>query len=188
MRVNCRSRGAHGPRNWLGYRLMSQFGSKAEVQRGPRNVRFWGKSRHHFRAAGCLLVMRWTAPIDRHLCAKMVVVINHEGRQRYWQGEREVMQDRSNTRDRENPSWLRSVELVLVVGTRSADRIRASGRRTAQTGRTHSCTRPTRITVKTTLAKPGPSTYSQKPTCPKLFESKQCKFEQVLWSRLRRYR
>ena len=25
-----------------------------------------------------LLLMRWTAPIQRHRCAKMVVVINHE--------------------------------------------------------------------------------------------------------------
>ncbi len=31
-------------------------GSKAEVQRGPRTVRSWGQSRHHFRTAGCLLV------------------------------------------------------------------------------------------------------------------------------------
>ncbi len=35
-------------------------------------------------------------------------------------------------------------------------------RRTARTGRTHSCTRPTCITVKTSLAKPGPSTHSHK--------------------------
>ncbi len=31
-------------------------GSKAEVQRGPRNVRFWGKSRPQIRATGCLLL------------------------------------------------------------------------------------------------------------------------------------
>ncbi len=31
-------------------------GSKAEVQRGLRNVRSWGKSRHQFRATGCLLI------------------------------------------------------------------------------------------------------------------------------------
>ncbi len=74
------------------------------------------------------------------------------------------MQDRSNTGDWENPSWLGSIELVLLVWTRSADRIRASGRRTARTGRTHSCTRPTCITAKTTLAKPGPSTHSHKRT------------------------
>ncbi len=35
------------------------FGSKAEVKRGPRNVRLWGYSRHRFRAAGCLLVARF---------------------------------------------------------------------------------------------------------------------------------
>ncbi len=35
-----------------------RVGSKAEVQHGPRNVRSWGKSRHHFRATGCLLVAK----------------------------------------------------------------------------------------------------------------------------------
>ncbi len=31
-------------------------GSTTEVQRGLRNVRSWGQSRHQFRAAGCLLL------------------------------------------------------------------------------------------------------------------------------------
>ncbi len=34
------------------------FGSKAEVQRKPQNVRSWGKSRHRFRVAGCLLLAK----------------------------------------------------------------------------------------------------------------------------------
>ena len=85
-------------------------------------------------------------------------------RQRVWQGEGEVAQDRSNTGDRENPFWLRSVKPVLLVGTRSADRIRTSGQSTAQTGRTRCCTRPTCINVPKHLANTGPSTQSQKPT------------------------
>ncbi len=32
------------------------MGSKAEVQRGPRNVRFWGYSGLRFWATGCLLI------------------------------------------------------------------------------------------------------------------------------------
>ncbi len=31
-------------------------GSTTEVQRGPRNVAFWGHSGSRFRATGCLLV------------------------------------------------------------------------------------------------------------------------------------
>ncbi len=38
--------------------VFTHSGSKAEVQRGSRNVRFWGKSRHHFRATGCLLLAK----------------------------------------------------------------------------------------------------------------------------------
>ena len=71
------------------------------------------------------------------------------------------MQDRSNTGDRENPSWLGCPVHARLVGTRSADRMKASDHRIAQTGRTHSCTRPACITIKTILAKPGPSTHSQ---------------------------
>ncbi len=82
-------------------------------------------------------------------------------RQRYWRGEREVMQDRSNTGSRENPSWLECPEHALLIGTRSADRMRASDRHIAQTGRTHSCTRLACITGNLNLAKPGPSTASQ---------------------------
>ena len=33
-----------------------RVGSKAEVQRGPRNVRCWGQGGIQFRAAGCLLI------------------------------------------------------------------------------------------------------------------------------------
>ncbi len=42
----------------LGARVFTQPGSKAEVQRGPRNVRSWGQSGSRFRAAGCLLLAR----------------------------------------------------------------------------------------------------------------------------------
>jgi hypothetical protein len=42
--------------------------------------------------------------------------------------------------------------------------MKASDHRIAQTGRTHSCTRPACITIKTILAKPGPSTHSQEET------------------------
>ncbi len=84
--------------------------------------------------------------------------------QRFRQGECEVMQDRSNTGDRENPSWLGCPEHAQIVGTRSADRMRASDHRIAQTGRTHSCTRPACITATSHLAKPGPSTHSQELT------------------------
>ena len=97
------------------------------------------------------------------------VVIRKQLRRRpagqpYWQGEGEVMQDRSNTGGRENPFWLGSVKPVLLVGTQSADRIRASGHRTAQTGRTHSRTRPTCIDITISLAMTGPSTHSHKRT------------------------
>ncbi len=40
----------------LGIHVFTQPGSKAEVQRRPRNVRFWGKSGLRFGAAGCLLL------------------------------------------------------------------------------------------------------------------------------------
>ncbi len=43
-----------------------RFGSKAEVQRGLRNVRFWGQSRHRFRAAGCLLLATSGSSHHRH--------------------------------------------------------------------------------------------------------------------------
>jgi len=61
------------------------------------------------------------------------------------------MQNRSDTGGRENPFWLRRIEPGLLVGTRSADRIRASGHSTASTGRTHSCTRPTGIPLQNNL-------------------------------------
>jgi hypothetical protein len=42
------------------------------------------------------------------------------------------MQNRSDTGGRENPFWLRRIEPGLLVGTRSADRIRASGQKPQQ--------------------------------------------------------
>ena len=72
------------------------------------------------------------------------------------------MQDRSNTGDRENPFWLWCPEHARIIGTQSADRMRASDWHIALTGRTHSCTRPACITIKTNLAKTGPSTHSKK--------------------------
>ncbi len=45
------------------------FGSKPEVQRGPRNVRCWGSSGSRFRATGCLLIAT-----SGHLCAREMFV------------------------------------------------------------------------------------------------------------------
>ncbi len=59
---------------------------------------------------------------------------------------------------------IRAPRAHVRAPNRSADRIRASDHRIAQTGRTHSCTRPTCTTAKKTLAKPGPSTHSHKQT------------------------
>ena len=48
-------------------------------------------------------------------------------RRRIWRGEREVMQNRSN-RGSGKPVWVRALhQRALVIGTRSANRIRASG-------------------------------------------------------------
>ncbi len=48
--------------------LDGRFGSKPEVQRGPRNVRSWGKSRSRFRAAEGLLVAISGPPEAQNRC------------------------------------------------------------------------------------------------------------------------
>ena len=85
---------------------------------------------------------------------------------RVWQGEREVMQNRSN-RGSGKPVWVRAHQAREF----DWDPIRriALGpavMKTASTGRTHDCTRPTCINVKTNLANREPSTHDcTRPTC-----------------------
>ena len=78
---------------------------------------------------------------------------------RVWQGEREVMQNRSN-RGSGKPVWVRAHQARefdwdpirrIALGPAVME--------TASTGRTHDCTRPTCINVKTNLANREPSTH-----------------------------
>ncbi len=80
-------------------------------------------------------------------------------KQRYWQGEGEVMQNRSN-RGSGKPVWVKAHQARAF----DWDPIRriALGpavMSTASTGRTHDCTRPACINVKTNLANREPSTH-----------------------------
>ena len=62
-----------------------------------------------------------------------------------------------------NTNWRKLLTLVERFHPESValSDPKASDHRIAQTGRTHSRTRPACINLKTTLAKPGPSTHSQ---------------------------
>ena len=84
-----------------------------------------------------------------------------------WRGEREVMQNRSN-RGSGKPVWVRAHQARACVWD-PIQRIALGPAvmKTASTGRTHDCTRPICINVKTTLAKGEPSTHDpMQPSVP----------------------
>ncbi len=80
---------------------------------------------------------------------------------RVWQSESDVMQNRSN-RGSGKPVWVKAHQ-ARAFDWDPTRRIALGPAvmETASTGRTHDCTRPTCINVKTTLAKWEPSTHDQ---------------------------
>ena len=78
---------------------------------------------------------------------------------RNWRGHDDVMQTRS-IRGSGEPVWVIALlKCALMIGTRSAQSIMASGFTAAQTGRTHDRTRPMLQKRQKVLAKAAPSTH-----------------------------
>ena len=91
----------------------------------------------------------------------LVVATTRKARQRYWQGEREVMQHRSN-RGSGKPVW------VTAHQARACDwdpiqriALGPAAMYAASTGRTHDCTRPACTYLKLALANREPSTHGR---------------------------